>query len=230
MICNNITALCRMSSKKKKKILFYLTTKLGWLLILLLGKLSFIKIVGRHHLEQLREKKVSFIYVSWHGRILLPIYIHRNQGITPMVSLHADGEMTAQTLHKIGYRTVRGSSTRGGKEAFHDMIDVLNQGGLGAMVPDGPRGPRHYLKPGTLYLAQQTGAYLLPMTFSAKRKVQFNSWDRFILPWPFSKSVVIYGTPINVPKSLSQQQLEQLRAKFQEAMVQLEKQADEYFR
>jgi lysophospholipid acyltransferase (LPLAT)-like uncharacterized protein len=215
--------------KKKKKILFYLATKLGWLIILLLGKLSFIKVMGRHHLEKLKDKKVPFIYVLWHGRILLPSYILRNQGITPMISLHTDGEMIAQTVHKLGYQTVRGSSTRGGKEAFHNMVDVLNQGGCGVITPDGPRGPRHYLKPGALFIAQQAGAYLLPMCFSAKRKIQFNSWDRFILLLPFSKSVVIYGAPINVPKDLSQEQLKQLRSKFQDDMIQLEKQADEYF-
>jgi len=218
-----------MNKKKKKKILFYLAVKFGWLVILLLGKLSSIKIVGRHHVEKLLEKKVPFIYVLWHGRILLPTYILRNQGVTPMVSHHADGEMIAQTLHKIGYLTVRGSSTRGGKKAFHNMVNVLNQGGHGVMIPDGPRGPRHYLKPGTLYIARQSGAYLLPMCFSAKRKIQFNSWDRFILPLPFSKSVVIYGAPIKVPKNLSQEQLEQLRVKYEQEMIHLEKKADEYF-
>lgn len=219
-----------MSKKKKKKILFYLATKLGWLVILLLGKLSFIKLVGRHHLDQLKEKKTPFIYVSWHGRILLPIYVHRHQNITSIASLHADGEMMAQTVHRLGYRTVRGSSTRGGKEAFHNMVDVLNQNGTGAMIPDGPRGPRHYLKPGTIYLSQQTGAYLLPITFSTKRKIQFKSWDRFIIPLPFSKSVVVYGAPIHIPPNLSAEELEHLRAAFQEDMIQLEKQADEYFR
>ena len=218
-----------MNKKKKKKILFYLATKLGWLVILLLGKLSFIKFVGRHHLENLKNKKVPFIYVIWHGRILLPAYIHRGQGITGMASLHTDGEIGAQIVHKLGYQTVRGSSTQGGKEAFHNMVDVLNQGGCGTMFPDGPRGPRHHLKPGTLFIAQQSGAYLLPMCFSAKRKIQFNSWDRFVLPLPFSKCIAIYGPPINVPKDLSEEQLEQLRTKFQEDMIQLEKQADEYF-
>jgi lysophospholipid acyltransferase (LPLAT)-like uncharacterized protein len=218
-----------MHKKKKKKILFYLATKFGWLIILLFGKLSFIKIVGRHHLENLIKKNVPFIYVLWHGRILIPIYIHRNKGITPMVSLHADGEMIAQTLHKLGYRTVRGSSTREGKKAFHDMVDVLNQAGVGAMIPDGPRGPRHYLKPGTLFIAQQTGAYLIPTTYSSKKRITFNSWDRFIVPLPFSKSIMIYESPIYVPNDLSQQQLEQLRVKFEQEMIQLEKKADEYF-
>jgi len=218
-----------MNKKKKKKIFFYLATKLGWLVILLLGKLSFIKIVGRHHLENLKNKNVPFIYVMWHGRILIPTYVHRGQGITGMASLNTDGEIGVQIVQKLGYHAVRGSSTRGGKEAFHNMIDMLKRGGHGAMFPDGPRGPRHYLKPGTIYLAQQTGAYLLPITFSAKRKVRFHSWDRFIIPLPFSKSVVIYGEPVNVPKDLSQEQLEQVRKKFEEDMIQLEKQADEYF-
>lgn len=219
-----------MNKKNKKKIQGYLATKLGWLIILALGKLSRIKIVGRHHFEKLNKKNVPFIYVLWHGRIVLPIYVHRDEGITPMVSLHADGEMIAQTLQKLGYVTVRGSSTRGGKKAFYNMVDALKQGRRGAMIPDGPRGPRHYLKPGTLYIAQRSDAYLLPILFSSKRKMEFNSWDRFILPMPFSKSIVIYGAPINVPKDLSQQQVEQLRIKFQEEMIQLETQADEYFR
>ena len=219
-----------MNKKNKKKIQFYLATKLGWLVVLLLGKLTRIKIIGKHHFEKLSKKNVPFIYVLWHGRIILPIYVHRNEGITPMVSLHADGEMIAQTLQKLGYLTVRGSSTRGGKKAFYNLVELLKQGGQAAMIPDGPRGPRHYLKPGTLYIAQQASAYLLPICFSAKRKVQFNSWDRFFLPLPLSKSVVIYGAPINVPKDLSQKEMEQLRIKFQEDMIQLEKQADEYFR
>ncbi len=219
-----------MSKKKKKKILFYLATRLGWLIILFVGKLSFIKIVGRHHLDQLKEKKVPFIYVLWHGRIIIPIYIHRRENITTMASFHSDGEMMAQTVQRLGYRIVRGSSTRGGKEAFHNMVEVINKGGTAAMLPDGPQGPRHYLKPGTIYLAQQTGAFLLPIIFSANRKIQFNSWDRFVLPLPFSKNVVIYGAPIDVPKNLSQEQLEQLRTTFQDSMIKLEKQADEYFR
>lgn len=218
-----------MNKKKKQKILFYLAIKLGWLIIIFLGKLSFIKVLERHHLTKLIEENASFMFVCWHGRILIPIYLHRNQGITPMVSLHSDGEMIAQTLYKLGYRPVRGSSTRGGKRAFHDMVDVLNRGGIGAIIPDGPRGPRHHLKPGTLYIAQQTGAYLLPMSFSAKRKIVFNSWDRFTLPIPFSKSVAIYGRPIKIAKDLAPDQLEQLRLQFEEDMIRLEKKADEYF-
>jgi len=219
-----------MKKKTKRKIVFILISKFGWLLILMLGKLSSVKLIGRKYWKQLKREHAPFIYLIWHGRILLPIFIHRGEKIAAMVSLHDDGEMIAQTLHRLGYKTVRGSSTRGGKEAFYEMVDLLKKGGTGAIMPDGPRGPRHKLKSGALYLALQTDAYLLPFTFSSKRKIQFSSWDRFNLITPFSKAVAIYGKPIKVPKNLSKKDLVKFRQKVEQIMIQYERQADEYFK
>jgi len=219
-----------MKKQTRKKIVFTLISKFGWLLVLLLGKLSFIKFVGRHHWKRLKRENARFIYCIWHGRILLPIFTHRDEGITAMVSTHDDGEMIAQTLHRLGYKTVRGSSTRGGKEAFYDMVDVLKKGGTGAIMPDGPRGPRHKFKAGAIYLALQADAYLLPFTFASKRKIQFNSWDRFNLITPFSKAVAIYGKPIKVPKNLSKKELVKFRQQVEKTMIYYEYQADEYFK
>ena len=219
-----------MNKKKKKKILYYLATKFGWLLMLGLGKLLFIKEKGRHHLNKILKEKANFIYVSWHGRMTIPIYIHRREGICPMVSLHADGEMIAQTMYKLGFRPVRGSSTRGGKQAFYEMVDMISQGVVGAMIPDGPQGPRHHFKPGTIYIAQQTNAYLLPMTFSSNKNIVFKSWDKFMLPLPFSKVIVLYGKPIKVPQHISSRKLVVLKNEFEQQMIKLEQQADEYFR
>ncbi len=213
----------------KKKIVFYLATKLGWLLILLIGKLCSIKLIGRAKVDELKKQNAPILFVLWHGRILIPIYVHRNEGITPMVSLHSDGEIIAQTLQKLGYRTIRGSSSRGGNKAFHEMVDILNKNGTGAIIPDGPRGPRHHLKPGTLFIAQQSQAYLIPTTFSANRKIVFNSWDRFLLPLPFAKCIMIYGDAISVDKDLPPEQLENLRQKFERDLIALEKKADDYF-
>lgn len=219
-----------MKKETKQKIIFTIVAKLGWLIILLLGKLCSIKFVGRQYIKQLKRENARFIYTIWHGRILLPIFLHKDEGITAMVSLHSDGEMIAQTLHRLGYDTVRGSSTRGGKKAFYDMVDVLNNGGTGAIIPDGPRGPRHKFKLGAIYLAQQTDAFLLPLTFASKRKIQFNSWDRFNLITPFSKSVAIYGKPIKVPQNLAEEELETFRQKVEQIMIHYEHQADEYFK
>ncbi|MBC8180590.1 lysophospholipid acyltransferase family protein [candidate division KSB1 bacterium] len=219
-----------MNKKKKQKIMFYLATKFGWLFILGLGKSLFIKEKGRRHLNKLLEKKARFILVLWHGRMFTPIYIRRREGICPMVSLHADGEMIAQTMYKLGYRPVRGSSTRGGKEAFYEMVNRISQGSVGAIIPDGPTGPRHQFKPGTLYIAQQADAYLLPMTFSANKNIVFKSWDKFMLPMPFSKNIVLYGKPIKLLQNISPRELVKIKNNFEGQMIKLELQADEYFR
>lgn len=218
-----------MKKKKVQKIIFFFASKFGWLLILALGKSNFIKVVNRGYLEKVLAEKGRILYVLWHGRMFFPIYCHRNEGITAMVSQHADGEMIARTVHKLGFRTVRGSSTRGGNEAFHGILSVLKSGQPCAIIPDGPQGPRHTLKPGTLYLAQQADAYIVPITFSSKRKKIFRSWDRFTLPKPFSKSVLMYGEPMKVPQNISGEELEDVRKKIEQHMIDLEKQADDYF-
>jgi lysophospholipid acyltransferase (LPLAT)-like uncharacterized protein len=219
-----------MKKKQKQRFLLYLATKLGWLILVLLGKTWRIKLVGRPAIDSLMRDRRSHLFALWHGRIVVPIYVHRGEGITAMVSLHTDGEMIARTLHRLGYRTVRGSSTRGGNQAFHDMLAVLKQGQVGAIIPDGPKGPRHHLKPGALYLAQQTGTYIIPVSFAASRKIEFPSWDRFVLPLPFSKNVMIYGTPRQVPTQLSPEEIEQWRLKLENEMNALVTQADDYFR
>jgi len=220
-----------MNKKKKQKLLFYLATKLGWLVILGLGKSLFIKEKGRRHLNTLLEKKARILLVLWHGRMFTPIYILRGKGVCPMVSLHADGEMIAQTMKKLGYHSIRGSSTRGGKEAFHEMVSKIRQGSVGAIIPDGPTGPRQQFKPGTLYISQQADAYLLPMTFSANRNIVFKkSWDKFMLPLPFSKNIVLYGKPIKVPQDSSPREIVKIKNNIETQMIELENQADEYFR
>ena len=218
-----------MKKKTKKKIIFYLATKLGWIVIKLLGKSCFIKREGWHYIDDLKKNNKRYLYVLWHGRIFIPIYLHRNEGINAMVSLHRDGEMIAHALHKLGYHTVRGSSTRGGNEAFHNMVASLKKGHVGTIIPDGPKGPRHKLKPGTIYIAQQSDAYLVPVSFSADKNFEFKSWDRFHLSFPFSKNVIIYGKPVKVSKESKPEELEKIRFQFEKEMITLEKTADEYF-
>ena len=218
-----------MSKKNRKEILFLLATKFAWLLILLLGKTARIRIVGGHYWRRALELGNGVLIVVWHGRILLPIYIHRKLGIAVMVSQHIDGEMIAQTIMRLGYNTIRGSSTRGGKEAFHQMVTTLKNGNMCAIMPDGPQGPRHKFKAGALYLAQRSGAYLLPMTFSASHKIQFKSWDRFIIWRPFYKCVVIYGEPFQVPKDLNVAEMVRFRKTVQQQLIELEAKADAFF-
>jgi hypothetical protein len=213
----------------KQRLTFFLATRLGWLAILALGFLTRVRFVGREHFEWLRDNKKPFIYCIWHGRILLPIFVHRYENIQAMVSLHDDGEMIAQTLHRLGYITARGSSTRGGQRAMIEMIRELKNGGVGAIMPDGPKGPRHSFKAGPVVIAQRAGAYLLPFTFSASRKKQFKSWDRFTIMLPFSTSVAMYGEPVAVPATATDEEIESIRQEIEKRMIDLEQRADGYF-
>ncbi len=214
----------------KKRIVFWLATRLGWLLILGLGYLTRLRYIGREHLAWLRDNHKPHLYCIWHGKILMPIFAHRGENAYTMVSLHADGEMIARTVQRLGYRTIRGSSTRGAQRAAAEMIRALKAGNVCAIMPDGPKGPRHMFKPGAITIAQKSGAYLLPLTFACSASYRFNkSWDRFTLPLPFSKCAVIYGEPIAVPADLKDDKFEDFRLMMESKMLELEKYAESYF-
>jgi lysophospholipid acyltransferase (LPLAT)-like uncharacterized protein len=216
--------------KFQRKILFYLATSIGWMVMLLLGKLTRIQVVEQQYWNQLKATGKGFLVVLWHGRIFLPIYFHRRQKAVAMVSTHDDGEMIARTIHKLGFTTVRGSSTRGGGAALREMVRALKAGSVGTMMPDGPRGPRHHFKEGALYIAQLAGVPVLPMTFSAEHFVQFKSWDQFILVKPFSRAVIMYGEPIEIPPRFESGQKEVIQQELEKRLIELENKADEFFR
>lgn len=220
-----------MSKKSlKDRLIFFAATRFGWLLILLLGRLMRITILGSEHIQRLRENGIPFLLCVWHGRMLLPIYLHRKDRMHVIVSEHRDGEMIARTLQKLGYIPVRGSSTRGGSKAALGLIRALRCGQFCAIIPDGPKGPRHEFKGGALAIARKTGAPLLPLTFAASRAVHFNSWDRFIMWKPFSRCVAIYGAPYTVPDTPVPESFEAARQEIQRRMIELDEQADAYFR
>jgi len=219
-----------LSKELKKRIIFELATKSGWLLVLFLGALTRTRWVGREHLEQLTKARRPTLICIWHGRILLPIYCLRKIQIHAMVSEHRDGEMLATTLKKLGYGTVRGSSTRGGSKAAIHLIRHLRAGGFGAIIPDGPKGPRYIFKKGALTIARKSGAVLLPVSFSADRTKTFRSWDRFKIWLPLANSILHIHPPVEVPPILSDEQLETFRLDMQEKMQNQIKTADAYFK
>jgi lysophospholipid acyltransferase (LPLAT)-like uncharacterized protein len=103
---------------------------------------------------------------------------------------------------------VRGSTTKGGTRALAKMIKTMRADHRpGGVVPDGPQGPREKVQPGVLFLAQKTGYPIIPVTYSAKRRQVFNSWDRFILPCPTTPCILIYGRPIHIPAESDLEQL-----------------------
>jgi lysophospholipid acyltransferase (LPLAT)-like uncharacterized protein len=131
--------------------------------------------------------------------MIVPVWFARKYKIVAMISQHRDGELVARLVQKLGYETVRGSSTRGGTTAALQMIERLKAGQVGAMICDGPKGPIHQMKPGAPYMAIQAGAVVIPAAFAATSCWTFRSWDRFTVPKPFSRVFLLWGEPIPFP-------------------------------
>ncbi len=218
-----------LNKETKKRLVFYLATRLAWRLILFFGKTARITLRNRAYWDELENSSRGSLLLVWHGKMMLPIYVMRSMRIVAMVSEHSDGEMLAQTVHRLGYKTVRGSSTRGGMKAFRKLLKALKQGEIGTLLPDGPNGPRQVLKKGSILLAQRAGVPILPITFAAEHPIVFNSWDRFTLWRPFSRVVLLYGKPIVIPRDLDETELEAHRQAVEDAMKQLERDADAIF-
>jgi len=144
----------------------------------------------------------------WHENLLMPIYHYRKSNISVLVSNHSDGEMIAQAIQHLGFGLVRGSSTRGGVEAFRTMIKLSKKGHI-TITPDGPKGPRGVIQPGAIYLASKTGLPIITMGFAYSSVKRAKSWDCFAIPNPFSKVVMVSTDEIHIPKGVNKTNLEQ---------------------
>jgi len=152
---------------------------------------------GHIHDAYLREGKPS-IFAFWHGRLLMMAPRYCGKRLATLISLHQDGELISKTISYFGYRSIRGSSTRGGFSAMREMVRTFEEGYDIAITPDGPRGPRYRVQNGIIELARQTEMAIIPVSFNASRKKVFRSWDRFLLPFPFSRGVLVFGEPVLV--------------------------------
>lgn len=213
----------------KDRILLRLIPFLGWLFIYLIGKTVRLQVVGEERLKALKEAGGHVIYAFWHNRLLLITYALRHRGIIVLVSSSQDGEYISRTIHKFGTGAVRGSTTYRGTQAILRMTKKLKAGYDGAVTPDGPQGPMYKVQPGVVHLAKKTGLPIVPVTYGAERKIILNSWDAFIIPHPFSRAVLIYGSPIEVPAEGSDQTVEGKRQELERRLKDITQQADDYF-
>ncbi len=147
----------------------------------------------------LHEDGRRFIYAFWHQRQVYFTWTHRGAGAAVLVSRSKDGEMIAETMRLSSLSAVRGSSSRGGAAAAKAMVDTLRSGLDVGITPDGPKGPARQVKDGVLRVAQLSGAPIVPIANALTRRVELaKAWDRFQVPLPFGRSVVVYGAPIEV--------------------------------
>ena len=202
---------------------------LGKALLFLMAKTARVRVSGGEAYRALRRDGKPVILLIWHGRIFFPIYYFRKRGIMPLVSPSRDGEILTQIIDRWGYKVSRGSSSHAIVRAWLEMKRELGAGGEVIIVPDGPRGPARVLKLGGLKLAQQTGAPLVPFTFSASKTKVFASWDRFLVFKPFARVLALFGDAIAVDPALEGEALEAERKRIEGILVALDEKADAAF-
>ncbi|MEI8172664.1 MAG: lysophospholipid acyltransferase family protein [Deltaproteobacteria bacterium] len=163
----------------------------------------------------------KMIGAIWHQRIFIVMgYARRFQMYQPavMISQSRDGEMIADIYRRFHFRPVRGSSSRGGREALAAMIADLAQNQFAVHVLDGPRGPRGVVKPGLIVMAQASGVPIFPFYITVDRAWVLKSWDRTLIPKPFSRVFVRWGRPFHVPKHLDEAGFETIRKEIEQHM------------
>ncbi len=146
-----------------------------------------------------RVAQRGYLYCLWHETILMPAVLFADQGMHLLISQHRDGEYITRIVQRLGYNVVRGSSTRGAVRAVRELARSAGTATT-AITPDGPKGPRQVLQNGTVYLASRGGLEVVPMTFAFDRPWRAASWDRMVVPRPFSRAICVLGTPIPVPR------------------------------
>jgi lysophospholipid acyltransferase (LPLAT)-like uncharacterized protein len=152
----------------------------------------------RFHQTGLEPWKPPFIFVLWHSRILPLLALHRRQGVVLLISRHRDGEYLADLAEGWGYRSVRGSTRRGGEVGLLGIVRALQSGAVVAMTPDGPRGPRERVQPGAVAAAQHAGVPIVAVGARTTSAWYLRSWDRMCIPKPFAALDVRYAGPLHI--------------------------------
>lgn len=174
----------------------------------------------------------KMIAALWHQRIISVLrYARQLSPYRPsvMISRSRDGDLIADVFSRMQFRPVRGSSSRGGKQALHAMVDDLKVHPFAAIIPDGPRGPQGVIKPGLLVMAQQSAVPIIPLYVSASRAWQLNSWDKTLVPKPFSRMTFRWADPIYVPRDLNDAEFEKKRLEIETLMLENQRLDDSRF-
>ena len=182
------------------------------------------RIEGAEHYDVVVRSGRQPILALWHGRILPGLHYFRNRGVVVITSQNFDGEWIARILHKFGFGTARGSTSRGGARALVQLRRDLAAGRPAAFTVDGPRGPARVVQPGVVFLAGATGHPILPYHIEADRYWTASSWDRTLIPKPFATVALVIGPPMAVADT-HDEGIEQGRADVRAALERLEVEA-----
>jgi lysophospholipid acyltransferase (LPLAT)-like uncharacterized protein len=173
-------------------------SRIGVWLVRLLGRTWRIRVTHDDAVRTARATQSPIVFSLWHGHMLPLLYTHRDEGVTVLISEHSDGEIIARIATRLGYRTVRGSTSRGAARALLGLTRVLEEGGDLAITPDGPRGPAKSMAPGVGIVARRAGVAVVAAAASTSKAWRLNTWDKFMIPRPFAKIHVAYSDAVHV--------------------------------
>jgi lysophospholipid acyltransferase (LPLAT)-like uncharacterized protein len=176
--------------------------------------------------EKVRDLPGGKIMAGWHGRTFLAAIFFRNKGLWTIISQSKDGDMQDIIFRRFGFKTIRGSTGRGGVKAAIESIERLKEGAVLALTPDGPRGPSGKVQGGIMLMAKKSGAWLVPVGSSASRRWLAPTWDRYMVPKPFARCVLVFGEPIRLEPGSSERAVEEARLKLEAEMDRLEAEAE----
>jgi len=187
-------------------------------------------------IEELNGERIRGIWARggnvigafWHGRLLMTPLVYGGHGLKILISRHRDGELITRTVRHFGLETVRGSSTRGGIAGIKGLARALQEGYDVVIAPDGPRGPRFKVQPGVIQLARISGIPVYPFTFSAFPRKVLQSWDRFIIPLPFSRGVFVFGEPVSIERTATDEEIKAKTLLLEKRLQEITEVADRY--
>ena len=182
----------------------------------------------RPFLSRHSKDSMPYIIAFWHSRILFTAWYFSFFPSCAIISRHSDGELAASIVEQLGLKTARGSTSKGGGPALKQLIKLIRNEGLNAgITPDGPRGPARKLQDGVITLGQLSQYPILPISFSASRAIRLKSWDRFMIPLPFSRAAFVYGEPILIPRKLKEEEKDAWRTRIENELNRITDLADE---
>jgi len=195
-----------------------------------LGPTLRYEVLGWQNAQRAYDAGRRCIYAFWHRSIFSAMWWWRHRGVVVLNTTNFDGQWTRRVVERFGYLTAQGSSSRGGLKGLAVMARRLKEGHDVAFTIDGPRGPRYVAKPGPVMLARRTGQPIVVFHAGLDHGITFEkSWDRFLLPLPFSRGVIFIAPPIDVAPDAGADEMERKHADMQRALDRVRDEAEAWF-
>lgn len=179
-------------------------------------------------IDELKRQEQNYVLAFWHGTMLLPWFLHRDDGFAALTSKSKDGDLLAKQLKHWDYKVIRGSSSKGGDVALGVMVDLAKNGYSIAITPDGPRGPEQKFKAGAVITAKKSKVPVVLTGIGIKSKKKLKSWDHFQIPNPFTNVKVIYSDPVYVDADLGYDETSKIIDECEKKLKELQKEAEKF--